>query len=100
MELDGHDQREGHCRMLGHLVPFHYCRTLNSGMPCRLVADCWHSAFDAPAWLREHFTGEQIARILAPAPPKVNSLLALIEKARQSAEESRPGPGQPPAGRE
>ena len=82
MSANLHDSRESYCRMLGHEVPFHYCRQVADGLPCRLVPDCWHARFDAAAWLREHYTPEQIARITAPPKPKIASLLELIERAR------------------
>jgi hypothetical protein len=83
MNIEAHDDREGYCRMLGHQVPFSYCRAMADGLPCRLVADCWYTQFDAAGWLREHFTPEQIARITTPPKPKMTSLLDLIEKAKQ-----------------
>jgi hypothetical protein len=84
MSIDAHDNRESYCRMLGHAVPFSYCRQVSEGLPCRLLADCWYTQFDAVAWMRERFTSEQIARITAPPRPKIHSLLELIERARGS----------------
>lgn len=69
--------------MLGHPVPFSYCRQLNGELPCRLIADCWHEQFDVAAFLREHFTVEQLQAALAPPKPKMASLIELIEKARR-----------------
>ncbi len=82
MSIDAYDQREAYCRKLGHDVPFRYCRSVDGDFPCRLVPDCWCPQFDAAAWLREHYTPEQIVRILAPPQPKLASILDLIEKAR------------------
>ena len=69
--------------MLGHVVPFSYCRSMANGLPCRLVADCWHTKFDAAGWLREHYTPEQVVQITAPPKPKLMSILDLIEKAKE-----------------
>lgn len=77
------DNRESHCRMLGHEVPFSYCCQVADGLPCRLVADCWFTQFDVAAWLRENYSPEQIAQITAPPKAKIASLLELIEKARK-----------------
>jgi hypothetical protein len=85
MDLNAHDDLEAHCRMLGHEVPFKYCRSLGEGLPCRRVADCWYMRFDVTAWLGAHYTPEQIARITAPPAPKLTSILDLIEKARKQA---------------
>jgi len=82
MDIAAQDQLETYCRKLGHHVSFKYCRSVDGGLPCRLVLDCWHTQIDAPAWLEEHYTPEHIARILAPPQPKLLSILALIEKAR------------------
>ncbi|HOA71884.1 MAG TPA: hypothetical protein PL151_15640 [Phycisphaerae bacterium] len=82
MSASAHDARETYCRMLGHAVPFRYCRAVADGLPCRRVADCWYTQFDVTAWLTEHFTAEQIARITAPPPPKLTSILEIIQKVR------------------
>ncbi len=82
MPINNFDRCESHCRMLGHEVPFNYCRQVANGTPCRLVADCWFSQFDIVAWLRDHYSPEQIEQITAPPKPKITSLLELIEKAR------------------
>jgi len=84
MAIDAFDERETYCRTLGHAVPFQYCREVNQGLPCRLVADCWYTQFDAAGWLREHFTAEQITQITAPPAPKLTSLVELIEQAKAS----------------
>jgi hypothetical protein len=82
MDPSAHDARETYCRMLGHEIQFKYCRSVNDGMPCRRIADCWHTRFDVPTWLREHYSPEQIDRITAPPPAKVASILELIERAK------------------
>lgn len=87
MDIAEHDQREAYCRRLGHEVPFKYCREVSDGEPCRLLPDCWFPQFDAAAWLAEHYTPEQIAKIMAPPQPKIASILELIEKARAKPQE-------------
>lgn len=82
MKIDPHDQQETYCRKLGHDVPFKYCRSVDGHLPCRLVPDCWYTQFDVAAWLQEHYTPEQIARVLAPPQPKLASILDLIAKAQ------------------
>ncbi len=86
MSLEEHDGRELRCRMLGHEVPFGYCRAMNDGLPCRRILDCWHERFDVQTFVEAHFSPEQLARAMAPPPPKMLSILELIEKARRSAE--------------
>ena len=71
--------------MLGHEVTFSYCRRPARDLPCRKVLDCWWQAFDVEDFLRRHFSQEQLAGILAPPPPKVATLVELIEQARRRA---------------
>ena len=85
MDLDAHDTLEERCRMLGHPVPFQYCRKVADGLPCRLVIECWTGQFDASAHLREHFTDGQIEKIFTPPKPKLTTLVELIERARRQA---------------
>jgi len=82
VKIEAHDQRETYCRMLGHSVPFRYCRRAADGLPCRKILDCWFRCFDVAAFVKEHYTAEQIERILAPPKPKMTSLLELIERAK------------------
>lgn len=82
MSIERHDHLETHCRNLGHAVPFSYCRSMNETLPCRAILDCWYTQVDASGFLRDHFTADQVDRILAPPKPKLTSLLELIERAR------------------
>lgn len=90
MCIDQHDKLETRCRLLGHPVPFKYCRMVADGLPCRHAPSCWHSKVDVDAFLRLHFTQHQIEKILAPPMPKIASIVDLIEKAKAYANEERP----------
>jgi len=81
--IETYDGLEIRCRLLGHAVPFRYCRRVAEGLPCRLVLDCWHERFPVDEFLRRHYSPEQIQRILAPPKPKLTSLVELIEQARR-----------------
>lgn len=70
--------------MLGHHVPFSFCRAQADGRPCRKILDCWFEKFDIRSFLSEHLTEEQIDAFLAPPKPKMATLLELIEKAKQN----------------
>ncbi len=72
--------------MLGHSVPFSYCRQLPEGRPCRLIVDCWQGHLDVAAFLAEHYSPEQIEAMLAPPKPKLTSIVELIEQARKAAD--------------
>lgn len=95
MDISVYDARDTYCRMLGHDVMFSYCRSVSNGLPCRRVADCWFTQFDVTAWLAEHFTPEQLARIAAPPPPKVATILELIERAQATANPDGANPESP-----
>ena len=83
-KIDAHDARRRQCPMLGHDVPFSYCRAPAADLPCSRIADCWWETFDVEAFLRAHVAGEDVARILAPRRDKVATLVELIEKARKA----------------
>lgn len=93
MDADAHDACEQRCRMLGHPVPFNYCRQLPEGRPCRLLVECWQGHFDVMAYLDKHCSREQIEALLAPPKPKLTSLVELIERAKRAAGERQAGEG-------
>lgn len=78
-----YDNHEGRCRMLGHGVPFKYCRTVNEGLPCRKVLDCWFELFPVVEFIKSCYTGKEINEFLAPPGPKIESIISLIEKAKK-----------------
>lgn len=83
--------------MLGHEVPFSYCRKPGGEQFCRHIVNCWFEQFDIQAYLAEHFTEEQIRAASRPPAPKVESLLSLIERAQkrrdaEREEEAKHGP--------
>ena len=80
--IDEHDQRQGYCRMLGHRLSFGYCRLLRDGMPCHKVLDCWFEQFPVQDFIEQHYTQEQIRAFLTPPEPKMQTLLELIEEAK------------------
>lgn len=85
--ITAHDDLKRHCPMLGHELTFAYCRSPGSDLPCRKILDCWFRAFDIQAFLREHFSQEDIDRVQSPRPDKILSLMELIQQAqaRQSS---------------
>ena len=85
-DITAHDGRRRRCPMLGHDVPFSYCRTPGRQLPCSRIFDCWGETFDVGAFIRRHFSQDDIARILAPPKDKAASLIELIEKARKASE--------------
>ncbi len=77
------------CPRLGHQINYSYCRSENNGLPCFKTLDCWFTHFDVQACLREQLTEDEFKKVFQKkAPPKILSLLDLIEQAKQSKEES------------
>ena len=84
--LTEHDNRSRRCPMLGHDVPFSYCRQPGKEIPCRKIFDCWWETLDIKAFIENHYSTAIQTAISAPPKPKVLSLLELIEQAgRRSA---------------
>ena len=74
--------------MLGHAVPFRYCRRVTDDLPCRNILDCWFERFDVAAFVQQHYTTEQIRRFLTPPKPKMASLVEFIERAKAARNQS------------
>ena len=83
-DITAHDRRRRRCPMLGHDVPFSYCRAPARDLPCRRIFDCWWETFDVRAFLERHFSEDDVARILAPPKDKAATLIELIERARKA----------------
>jgi len=80
-----HDWRRRRCPLLGHEITFAYCRSTDSGVPCRRILDCWWEQFDVEEFLRLHHGEEELRRILSPSPDKLTSIIDLIEKAKKAS---------------
>ncbi|MFQ5842803.1 MAG: hypothetical protein ACE5I8_10235 [Thermodesulfobacteriota bacterium] len=82
--IEQYDPLEIRCRLLGHQVPFQYCRSSNGDLPCRKMMDCWWERVEIEIYLKEHFTPEELDRsIFAKPKSKIVSLIELIEKAKR-----------------
>jgi N utilization substance protein B len=75
---------ERRCPRLGGPIPFSYCKTAgDDGLPCFKTMDCWWEYFDIQAYLENTLSEKEMERFLSTqAPPKVASILELIEKAK------------------
>ncbi len=80
--LEQYDSEQGYCRKLGHHLNFQYCRTERNGKPCIKIFDCWFEKFDIKTFMRENFTSEEIEALNSATPPKTNTLLNLIQQAK------------------
>lgn len=80
--IEDHDSKRIYCRALGHRAPFSYCRKPGSELFCRNMISCWSGTFDVTAFIKEHWSEEQIEKALMPPKPKMSSLVELIQKAQ------------------
>jgi len=69
--------------MLGHYVPFKYCRTLKDGMPCHRILDCWFERLPVEDFIAAQYSAEEQAKMFEPPKTKIASLLEIIEKAKK-----------------
>ena len=83
-----HDTRTRHCPMLGHDVPFSYCRQPGQEIPCRKIFDCWWETIDIQAFIANYYSEEVQKAIVQPPTPKMLSLLEIIEQASRRNKES------------
>ena len=89
--LEEHDERVRRCPRLGHEVTFRYCRTQEGESICPRILDCWWETFDVRGFLERHLPPEQMRPLLeGERPPKIASLVELIEQARRRAQEGGP----------
>jgi hypothetical protein len=70
--------------MLGHEVPFTYCRKQEGNRLCGRILDCWWQTFDVCSFLKDNLPEEEFETLAQPAPrpPKLASLADLIAQAR------------------
>lgn len=76
------DSKSGYCRMLGHEVPFSYCRKAQDGLPCFKTLDCWFDKIAVQEYMNNHYSMEEQDKIFKKPAPKVTTLVDLIEKAK------------------
>ncbi len=85
VKKEAYDDIRGYCRMLGHEVPFSYCRIAKEGVPCFKILDCWFERIKIRQYMETLYTKEELDRILARPQPKVATLFDLIEQAKKRA---------------
>ncbi|MCK5241546.1 hypothetical protein KAR34_03745 [bacterium] len=85
--IDKYDKQETRCRILGHEISFHYCRTQGEERLCRHILNCWFERLPVEAFLKEHYNPEALHTLWSPPAPKMHTLLELIEKAKQTLNE-------------
>lgn len=90
MMIEKYDDIEGYCRMLGHRLPFRYCRGVNDELPCRKVMDCWYDVFPVLEFLSENYTEEELDAAFGAQPKtRMASLIEIINRSRKAARKER-----------
>ena len=80
---DQYDKKEGYCRMLGHRLPFRYCRTAhNDELPCRKIVDCWFDEFPIMEFLAENYSEGQLKEAFQSHKSRVTTILEIIHRAK------------------
>jgi len=88
--IEEHDALIIYCPQLGGEIPFRYCRMVNEDLPCRKIMVCWEFRIEISKFLTKHYSFEQIEHALAPpTKTRLDTILELIEKAKQIKEEGK-----------
>ncbi|MCB2181533.1 MAG: hypothetical protein KQH63_05880 [Desulfobulbaceae bacterium] len=75
-----YDKREGYCRMLGHFLPFHYCRTMKEGLPCGKILDCWFEMIPIQQFIAENYSKEEQHSIFEPPKSRIDTIVEIVGK--------------------
>ncbi len=83
-----YDDLEIRCPKLGHQLRFSYCRGEQNDLPCSRSLKCWEGRLPAGGYFRKKLTPAQWDRCFeSPPPPKMSSLMELIEQAKKAGSE-------------
>ena len=78
-----YDDRSIRCPRVGGDVNFLYCRSENNLLPCGWIVGCWQNRVDINKFLEDNYSDEELARIFTLPRPRVESLLKMVEKAKE-----------------
>jgi hypothetical protein len=86
METDKIAKLERRCPLLGGPIQFSYCSACGeSRKVCFKILDCWWEYFDVTSYLKSTLAPQEFANLKRAKPPgKINSLIGLIQKAKQN----------------
>ncbi len=84
-QVNEKDSLEQRCPRLGGPVTFKYCRQSGEDeKPCFKIMDCWWETFDVKSYLKDNLSESDFEALITAKPPdKINSLIDLIEQAKQ-----------------
>ena len=78
-----YDKKNGYCRMLGHTLGFRYCRTMNEGLPCHNILNCWFERFDIKSFMSAHYSEEELQAVFQPPKMKIAAMVEVINKVKK-----------------
>ena len=79
-----HDELNIRCPQLGGPVPFYYCRTMNTKLPCARIIVCWEGELDIGAFLKNNYSEEELEKAFKPDPrTRVQKIIQIAEEARK-----------------
>jgi hypothetical protein len=65
-----------------------FCRSENNLLPCRWIVGCWQGRIDVRKFLDEHYSPEELEKSFVPPKPKIESLVELMERAKEVKKEN------------
>ena len=80
------DTIESYCPMLGHELPFKYCRTMQMDLPCGRILNCWFERLPIQQYIGDHFTLEEQKKAFEPPKPKMEALADIIQKVSKKSD--------------
>ncbi|GAB4265532.1 MULTISPECIES: hypothetical protein [Deferrisoma] len=87
MGIDRYDEElHPRCPPLGGEVPFRHCRRVNRGLPCHRIVVCWADRIDIGAFLREHYTPEELEAMSRPPASRLGVMLETLDRVRKAKE--------------
>jgi hypothetical protein len=70
---------EIYCTQLGMLITFDYCSSMNDGLPCRRIIDCWKERTDVTTFLRKNYSVEDLKKAFSGLPKtRIQSILDFL----------------------
>ena len=82
--IEEHDELTMRCPSLGGPVPFKYCRTMNTKLPCARILPCWAGKVDIPAFLESNYSEEELETAFQHDPrTRVQKIIQIAEEARK-----------------
>ena len=80
--IEEYDDKWLRCPRVGGEVNFRFCRSENNMLPCRWIVGCWQAQIDIHTFLEDHYSEEELGQMVTPPKPKIESLVGLVEKAK------------------